>query len=321
MDQPPPTDTGGSNGDNGGGGGGGGGSGTSSGTPTPTPTPGGGSAGSGGGGSGGGTVQCYSETVTTASLEAVKKAFVPDWGGNWLDTSLAALMVRTPGGYAVLEAEKDDSQLPNFADPSSWDALMQALMTMCHEETHGYDYGHADANSFNYFMPPTKQVRPPATQTFPRSEILDEITDDSTQQYDQTYLMGDQGSYGFIEMNDELNAYTNGLACIAAVGDQITSGISARDGVAASLYYLELYLRKARIAHADVYAALKSSPDWQSFVRFAWARGHFWYAYALPNANLGIADARIWAHVHEALNRDEIAKFTGEDSVAVACSP
>ena len=102
------------------------------------------------------------------------------------------------------------------------------------------------------------------------------ITDSSTANYDSTYLTGTQGSYDFVALADELNAYTNGLSCIAAVSDQIGSGISARDGVAASLYYLELYLKRARTAHPTVYAALQASPEWIRFVRYAWARGMLW---------------------------------------------
>jgi hypothetical protein len=275
----------------------------------------------GGGGSGGGTVQCYSETVTTASLDDLANGFMPGPDGNWLSTALAAVERRAPGTYKLLDTQKGDSQLPGYADPSSFDALMESLYTACSAESSEYDYASASVDRFEYFMPPAPTIQPKRINSFPKSEIAGELTDDSTSAYDGTYLQGQQGSWGFVELGDDLSSEINGLACITAVGDHLSGGISARDGTATQLYYLELYLRRARTAHPSVYAALKGDPDWQRFVRYAWARSHFWFAYSLPNANLGIDDARIWAHVHEALNRDEITKFTGEDSVAVACSP
>ena len=146
------------------------------------------------------------------------------------------------------------------------------------------------------------------------------ITDDATANYDSTYLTGTQGSYDFVALADELNAYINGLSCIAAVSDQIGSGISARDGVAASLYYLELYLKRARTAHPTVYAALQGSPDWVRFVRYAWARGMLW-RHTATSSELGIGDEAIWAHVEDATNSSEIAMFGGGTLSDIECHP
>jgi hypothetical protein len=275
--------------------------------------------GAGGTGGGGGQPSCYSETVDLgANINDLQQAFS---GGNWLDTSLGVLTRRYPFGQAILQAERNDPQLPGFVDSSSFPALMEALMTMCHEETHGWDYESASGGNFSYHMGTGLEIRPPQTDTFPRSEISTYITDNITQAYDDTYLSGEQGSYGFVEMNDELNAYTNGLGCIAAVGDKLTSAISARDGMSAHLLYLEYYLRRARTAHPNVYTALKGASDWQRFVRYAWARGHFWHEINAGDANLVIADAPIWTRVHQAENVAEIQMFTDRDPTSVACNP
>jgi hypothetical protein len=261
---------------------------------------------------------CYSEDYfPTVSLADLRAAYAPQ---AWKSTSLTTLDRRIPGGHALLDAMKDDPQLPNFVDSSSFGALMQSLMTMCHEETHGYDYGHASSDVFYFFMTASLHVQPIERQTFARSEILPYITDSSTQSYDQTYLTGTQGTYDLVALADELNAYTNGLSCIAAVADQLDSGISARDGVAASLYYLELYLKRARTAHADVYTSLKQSPDWIRFVRYAWARGMFW-RHAATSPQLAIADAPIWAHVEDPANASEIELYTGSKVSDIECHP
>ncbi|HEX3346410.1 MAG TPA: hypothetical protein VHS09_17620, partial [Polyangiaceae bacterium] len=143
----------------------------------------------------------------------------------------------------------------------------------------------------------------------------------STQIYDQTELEGEEGSYDGIFLFDALDSACDGLAAATAVGDQISSGISARDGVAAHLYYLELYLRAGRISHAAEYVAMKADPTWQKLVRYEWARGHFWDGQAQTNPNLQIAVAPIWADVDAAASLSEIQQFTGEAPDAVACHP
>jgi hypothetical protein len=228
---------------------------------------------------------------------------------------------RYPTGHFVLDAEQADPQLPSFADSSSWSALMESLMTMVHEESHGWDFDHAQGTTHPYVLTDATQIAVPQLTTWPRSEILQYITDTTTQQYDQTYLTGEQGTYDAVFLFEELNAYCNGLAAITAVGDQITSQISARDGVAAHLYYLELYLRDGRTAHATDYAALQADPSWMKLVRYEWARGHYWDAQAQPNPELDIGSGPIWAHVNDPSNLDEIRQFTGETADAVACHP
>jgi hypothetical protein len=262
---------------------------------------------------------CYSEpydpNVNVADLAGAYTS------GAWLSSSLTTMQRRYPTGYFVLNAEQADPQLPSFADPSSWSALMESLMTMVHEESHGWDFDHAQGTDHPYVLTDSLQISLPPLTTWPRSDIVQYITDASTQQYDQTYLQGTQGTYDAIFLFEELNAYCNGLAAITAVGDQMLQQISARDGVAAHLYYLELYLRAGRTAHATDYAAIKADPTWMKLVRYEWARGHFWDGQAKPNPQLDIASAPIWAHVDDPTNLDEIQQFTGQTPDAVACHP
>jgi hypothetical protein len=269
----------------------------------PTPAPGG----------------CYSEIYyPTATLDDLVSGYS---SSKWLDTSLETTKRRFPTGNFILMSEEADPQLASFADPSSFDALMESLMTMCHEETHGYDYEHAGAGNHAYVMRTDLIITVPVGSTFPRSEILSYITDDSTSLYDSTYLEGSMGSYDFADMNDELNAYTNGLACLASVAEHETGGISARDGAVAHLLYLELYLKRARTAHPDVYTFLQTDPDWMKYVKYAWARVFFWDAVAKPFPTLTIGADAIWAHVNDPANLDEIRKFTGREPSDVACHP
>ncbi len=261
---------------------------------------------------------CYSEDFSPGvSLADLRAAYTTQ---AWKPDVLESLKRRIVGGHALVVAMQNDSQLPSFVDSSSFDALMSSLMMVCNGETSIYDYGHASSTAFAYFLRADLTLTPAIVPTFARSEIAPYITDNATQAYDGA-LSGQQGSQDLTAVADDLTAFTNGLSCIAAVSDQIVSGISARDGMAASLYYLELYLKRARTAHASTYAALQASADWQKTVRYLWARAAFWRKVAAPSPQLGVADGPIWAHVDDPANSSEIALFTGSTLSDIECHP
>lgn len=281
-------------------------------------TGGSGTAGSGAGGSGP-TGDCYSESYGTGSLADLKQSYSP---GKWLSTSLEALNRRFPSGHDLLVQMQSDPQLPEFATTDSFAALMESTDTICHEETHGWDFDHSQAGSHAYRLRSDLVISIPELDFFPRSELLPYIKDSSTSLYDSTYLTGEQGTYDFIFLGDELNAYITGLACATTVGDAIdTFGTSLRDGAASHLLYLEWYLNRARTAHPALYAQMKGNADIVKMVRFQWARGHFWTAVAQAYPTLGIDDVAIWAHVNEPANLAEIQLFTGDAPDVVACHP
>lgn len=265
-----------------------------------------------------GGAPCYSEDYfPTVSLADLRAAYTTQ---AWKADLLEALKRRITGGHALIDQMQNDSQLASLADRSSFDALLSSLMMVCNGETSIYDFGRASPTAFTYFMTASVTLTPAIVATFPRSELQPYITDNATQAYDGA-LSGQEGSQDLTAVADDLTAFTNGLGCIAAVADQLGSGISARDGMAASLYYLELYLKRARTAHASTYATLKASADWQKVVRYAWARAAFWRKVAAPSAQLGVGDAPIWAHVDDAANSSEIAMFTGSTLSDIECHP
>jgi hypothetical protein len=172
-----------------------------------------------------------------------------------------------------------------------------------------------------YVITDSLQIQVQQLTTWQQGEILQYITDSSTQTWDQSELQGQEGTYDGIFLLDDLDSACNGLAAATAVGDQITSGIWARDDEAAHLYYLELFLHDGRLNHATQYAAIQADPTWQKIVRYEWARGFFWDGQAKPNPNLQLAAAPIWTHVEDPTNLAEVQQFTGEAPAAVACHP
>ena len=55
--------------------------------------------------------------------------------------------------------------------------------------------------------------------------------------------------------------------------------MSGRDGAVAFLYYLELYLRRARTQYPDLYAQLKAEPQWVELVQRSITTGPYSFAY------------------------------------------
>ena len=281
-------------------------------------TAGSGEAGSAQGGSGGGS-GCYAEVYhPDVAIDDLKSSYS---GGNWLSISLQVLQRRYPTGYYVLNAEKNDYQLSGFVDTSSWGAFVTSMDTMVHEESHGWDFENSSYGSHNYVLRDDLQLQVPELSTWPRSDILQYISDNTTQMYDDVYLTGEQGTYDAIFQMDEMNAYANGLATLASVHEHVPPSISSRDGAAAMTLHLELYLKAGRTQHPAQYAALKADGSWQKLVRYEWARVHFWDNEAKPYNNLTIDADAIWARINEPANLDEIQQFTGEDPASVACHP
>ena len=261
---------------------------------------------------------CYSEPIhPNESLADLEAAF---HGSNWLDTILETTERRYPSGHDLLFIMQDDPYLSWFVDTSSFAMLMESLMTVVHEETHGYDYENAQWGvTFAYWIRSEWQPSVHHYEGFPRSEILSMIENDSTDLYADTYLTGTQGTYDYMELLDELNCYINGLAAIALVGEYEPWGISARDGALAFTYYLELYLRRARNVYPDFYASLQADDHMVDLVLIQWLRLHYFLdvSYAFPN--LGVNDHAIEALVHDSANQSEIEQLVGRSLQASPC--
>jgi hypothetical protein len=262
---------------------------------------------------------CYSEPYDPgASLADLTMTYS---SGEWLSAALTTMQRRYPTGYFVLDAGQNDPQLPQFVDSSSWGALMSSLMTMLDVETGQWDFDSASATVHPFVITDTLQISVTELTSWEQGEILQYVTGASTQEYDQTELQGQEGTYDGIFLLDDMDSACNGLAAATAVGDQLTYALPARDGVAAHLYYLELFLRAGRTNHASAYALLQADPTWQQIVRYEWARGFFWDQQAQSNPNLQTAVAPIWANIDQAANLAEIQLFTGDSPAAVACHP
>jgi len=253
-------------------------------------------------------------SATLADLEA---AF---HGTNWWDTVLEVTDRRYPSGHDLLWVMQDDPYIDWFVDTSSFAMLMESLMTVVHEETHGYDYEYAHwGSTFAYWVNSDWQPSVHHHSGFERGEIYGMLEDGSTDLYADTYLTGTQGTYDFMELLDELNCYINGLAALALVGEYEPWGISARDGALALTYFLQLYLQRARNHYPEFYAAIAADDHVVDLVLIQWLRLHYFLdiSYAFPN--LGVNDHAIEAHMHDGEHQGEIEQLVGRELQASPC--
>lgn len=291
---------------------------TSSGTGTGTGAANGSSSGAGAGGMG--DPDCYSEPVLpTADITDI----VAQYGGsNYKDEIIEAMDRRWPAGAFLLTAQKNDPYFAQFSDASSWTGTVSWLDTLVHEETHLFNAYHAQAQNAAHalYFREDLIIYLPAEQGFARSEILAHLIPAAQSgTYATTYLTGSQGQRKFNPLLDEASCYVNEVPGMASFGEFYSGGVSLRDGSAAFLYFMQVYLRVARTDHNDFYTWAKAQPAYVDAVRLLWLRTHYLYdVVGDMYPNLGISDALYRDEAHQPDNVAEIEMFIGR---AVGDSP
>lgn len=275
-----------------------------------------------GGTTGGGDPNCYSEPLDPdAAVDDIVDAY---GGAGYKAQVIEAMGRRWPGGAFLLQEQIDDSYWGQFSDSNSWSGMVGWLDTLVHEQTHLFNAYHAidvGENAALYFGE-DRILYLPNDQGFPRSEILPHlIAGAQSGNYASTYLVGSQGDRLFHPLLDEANAYANEVPGLAVFGEYFDGfGLSLRDGSAAFLYFLEVYLRIGRTEHPEWYAWAQGQPVYLEAVELLWLRTHFFYeAVADGYPSLGIDDAMYRAAAYEAENLAELEMFTGKAFGASSC--
>ena len=257
--------------------------------------------------------ECYTETFDpTVNISDLESDYRRRRRSGFR-TIMEALRRRYPAGHALLVAEQNDPYTGSFVDTSSFGTVMESSMTEVHEATHGWDYGHSLFRvHFDFWLRDDLQH----SLSFnidggARSQIYSMLEDNSTDLYARTYLTGEQGTRGFLELLDETNCYINGLGAITAIGDQVPYGISGRDGAVAFLYYIQLYLRYVRTNDPQLYAQMQSDTDLVEHIKVQWLRAHFFLMFADQEPQIGIRDADIRMNLYASHNLFEISNLIG----------
>jgi hypothetical protein len=261
---------------------------------------------------------CWTEDLDpSASVSDVENGFR---AGTARDDALEVLDRRWPAGSALLREMAHDPYIDVFLETSSWSLMMDSLMTVVHEETHGYDYENSiHPTRFSYFVTGGLTLETRWIDGFPRSRIASRVEGDATDLYDSLYLVGTQGTYGFTELLDETNCYINGLGGALAGADALPWTMSASDGPLAFLYFIALYLEEAREDDPSLYADLQNDPDVHEVLETFWLRTHFLLEFSDPIPELGIEDQRIRTLLYD--HQQTWEDFLGEELDASPCLP
>ncbi|MEM9860539.1 MAG: hypothetical protein AAF938_02885 [Myxococcota bacterium] len=222
------------------------------------------------------------------------------------DTLRQLAEARYPPGVMFIDAMDDDA-IEVFSDGPSFDALVRSFDTVVHEGSHLWVMKElargpltpATMRDRSFALLPNDVRRLEHFPDFSRSRIRPTLP--TTNPYQSTYLEGDSGAQGFLNLLNELNAYVHTLAAATCVRDlyRAHGSRSVRDGVLAMLEFVGAYLRLARTDEPAVYAGLQERPEYARFILDQWERAHFWLAKSAPYAHLGLHDREYWNRVHE----------------------
>ena len=247
----------------------------------------------------------YTEALCndTASLADLSAAYVDSPAG--IRAAAHGIVERRyPMGVAFIEAQSDAQLGTWFRQHATFAQILGSVDVAVHEGGHIWDLTMI-SSTWPYRVRDDLVIRPRRLTNFNRSEILTLHVDAATDSYDEVYLTGQSGAQGFNTLLDEYVQYAHSLAVKYCTRDSLGAGTrtSARDGILTMMYYVELYLKKARTDHPTDYAAIIGDPEHVRLIRTVWQRAEFWLNVTASIPSLGLRDTtiRTWTYAPENL--------------------
>ncbi|MCC6620183.1 MAG: hypothetical protein IT385_02950 [Deltaproteobacteria bacterium] len=208
-------------------------------------------------------------------------------------------------------------------DTSSASAIFGSLSTVVHECGHIADLSAAGFSTSVFMIRDDLELECPnaaarAGKTFARSRLNGDayaalLPDDF---YRDTYLDGDPdnstfegGDQGYDSLLEEATQYVNSLATDWAFADQSRFSVSARDGILTFLWYLERYLRMARLEYPSAYQVIAGNACWRDATLTVWGRAWLYLDLTEGDRSLGINDDAIEPLVKDPELVGEIARL------------
>jgi hypothetical protein len=159
-----------------------------------------------------------------------------------------------------------------------------------------------------------------AGRTFDRSNLIDDqyqqqrprcpggFPNGNCDQYADTYLEGDSGAQGFDMLFEEMHQYVNSLATGYAFHDYMSSSRSEMDGILTFMWYLERYLRMARLEYPQDYSTLVDDACWREAILTMWGRAWLMLSAAEGHDTLGISEEALFELVRTPELLEEIQR-------------
>jgi hypothetical protein len=223
-------------------------------------------------------------------------------------TAEALAKRRYPTGLPFLTVQDDAMLGAWFQRTETFAGVVSHFDAAVHEGSHIWGAKHFNLRTVSYPVRADLTIETKRLTNFNRGEILGAIGEDANDSYAKTYLAGPNGAQGFNTLLDEYNAYTHSLATRVCTRDLLgNTRVSARDGILAMMFYVEVYLRLAREQHPADYAAILTDPGHRRLILTVWNRAELWLRKSAPFPALGIDDARLESRAYAA---DGLAEIT-----------
>ncbi|MFO0651541.1 MAG: hypothetical protein U0326_35295 [Polyangiales bacterium] len=256
-------------------------------------------------------VQPYTEAICNDASN------LDDLAAAWTDTPVGLrdavhgiVARRYPMAAAVLTTQ-DDAQLALWFTPArSFRDVLGAFATGVREAGRARDA--AMSGSVMVFRLRDDLVLPlRPVEGFARREILTLHAAPGIDPYVDSYLLGPAGAEGFESVLEDLVQDTHALAAKFCTRDAIAPGahVAARDAVLTMMYYVELYLMRARTSHPGVYAAVIADPAYRRLLKLAWQRAEFWLDATDGHPELAVRDREIEVWTYAPANLLEMVRL------------
>lgn len=273
----------------------------------------------------------YTETIPTelASIEDLVSAYSE---ADYLAFTDDVLARRYPnGGFIVTEGNRLGlSRFGNCVERFTGNrgqasSLLRQLSTVVHECGHILDLslsGFSDTvltiDDSLVFTCDRGDTTTRGGDTFARSRIngdpYAELNPDDF--YRDVYLDGDpddasfdSGDQGFNSVIEEAVQYVNSLATDYYLRDRLGGfSITAKDGILTFLWYIERYLRMARLEYPAAYSRLTTDSCWREAILTVWGRAWLYLEAARDVRQLGIDADMLEGLVRDPALLDEIER-------------
>ncbi len=239
-----------------------------------------------------------------------------------LDAFVIAVLERRygVGAHLVEGASATQDCIDRFIDDTSTAAsVLRALPTVVHECGHMLDNAQSSGAESVYVLTETLSLSCSQGDavgrgglTFARNLIIDDeyqslrppcggTFSPGCDFYADIYLNGDpddgtfdSGDQGFSVLFDEVVQYVNSIATALAITNELSGpgSVSERDGILNFLWYMQRYLRMARLEHPSAYAHLVSGDGgcWREAILTVWGRAWLYLDATAGMGHLGIDD-------------------------------
>lgn len=265
----------------------------------------------------------FSEALpnSDANIDDLIAAYSPAEAETFL---LGTLDRRYPSG-ALLVRQGGECIDYFLRDTSSPGAVLGQLDVIVHECGHFYDLALSAGSSDTYVFNDALQLTCASSPTFPRNSIVeDEFSAERApcdggfigcDRYADTYLADDaSGAQGFHMLFEEAVQYVHSLATGLAITNELgasSRSMSHRDGLLTFLWYIERYLRMARLEHPAAYTHLLEGDGgcWREAILTLWGQAWLYLEVTRDMSHLGIEDGSIEPLVNEPVLLEEIQRL------------